>query len=84
MTLSYDSEADVLYVSFEQADEPCLYVENAQGDVLRVTKRTQQVVGCTILHFSARQKEGTITVPEIGTVTGPKDISRAATARFNP
>jgi hypothetical protein len=69
MTLSYDQSADVLYVTFERLPQQnCIYVENEQGDVLRLDKYTKRVVGCTIPFFSERAAKGKVTVPEIGEV----------------
>jgi uncharacterized protein YuzE len=69
MTLSYDKHADVLYVTFECApDQPYIYVENANGDVLRIDKETNRVVGVTIPFFLKRAARGRIEVPEIGSV----------------
>jgi uncharacterized protein YuzE len=77
MTLSYDKRADVLYVTFEKAPpETYEYVENESGDILRLSKEDQRVVGCTIPDFSERATKSNILIPEVGTVkfldlTGP-------------
>ena len=69
MTLSYDKEADVLYVTFESLPaRDVLYVENESGDVLRLDKTSKRVVGCTILAFSRRAAKGKVIVPEVGPV----------------
>jgi uncharacterized protein YuzE len=69
MTLSYDKIADVLYITFEQVSgESYLYVENDSGDILRVDKDSQKVVGVTLPFFLARAKKGKITIPEVGLV----------------
>lgn len=69
MTLSYDKEADVLYVAFDRLPgAPYLYVENANGDVLRLDKESKRVVGCTILFFSKRAVGDKVNVPEVGEV----------------
>jgi uncharacterized protein YuzE len=66
--LSYDKDADVLYITFEPlAKERCIYVENERGDILRLNKETKRVVGCTIMAFSRRASE-TLIIPEIGSV----------------
>jgi uncharacterized protein YuzE len=68
VTLSYDKDADVLYVTFERLpNEHCIYVENENGDVLRLNKETRKVVGCTIMAFS-RRASPRLNVPEIGAV----------------
>ena len=69
MKASYDKEADVLYITFEQASpEEYLYVENKQGDVLRLNKKSGHVVGCTIPYFSKRAAKHKLHIPEIGHV----------------
>ena len=69
MTLSYDKRADVLYVSFEQAPaESYIYVENENGDILRLDRESKRVVGITLPFFSKRAKAGKIVVPEVGSV----------------
>lgn len=69
MTLSYDKTADVLYVTFEMVSgESYIYVENENGDILRLDQETRRVVGITLPFFSKRAKAGKITVPEVGTV----------------
>jgi uncharacterized protein YuzE len=69
MTLSYDKRADVLYVSFERlTGQPYVYVENENGDVLRLDKKSRRVVGCTIPFFSKRAMKRKVTVPEVGRV----------------
>lgn len=70
MTMSYDKLADVLYVMFEPApSESYFFVENAEGDVLKVDRASRRVVGCTILSFGARTKRGkAVVVPELGSI----------------
>jgi uncharacterized protein YuzE len=69
MTLSYDKDADVLYVTFEGLPhQSYIYVENENGDVLRVDKKSKRVVGCTIPFFSKRTMKRKVTVPEVGRV----------------
>jgi uncharacterized protein YuzE len=69
MTLSYDKEADVLYVTFEGLpNQSYVYVENENGDVLRLDKKSKRVVGCTIPFFSRRAMKRRVTVPEVGRV----------------
>jgi hypothetical protein len=66
MTLSYDKNADVLYVTFE-ALPPAdyVFVENESGDVLKVSRASQRVVGCTIPYFAKRSRNGKISIPEL-------------------
>jgi hypothetical protein len=67
MTMSYDKNADVLYVTFEPvAPGSYVFVENEAGDVLKLDRATRRVVGCTVLFFAARAKKGRIEIPEIG------------------
>ena len=69
MTLSYDKLADVLYVTFEVASpDVYIYVENANGDVLRMNKRTRQIVGVTVPAFLERSARGKVEIPEVGPV----------------
>jgi hypothetical protein len=69
LTLSYDSDADVLYVTFERLpDQPYIYVENENGDVLRLDPKSKKVVGCTIPAFRKRSKKGPVIVPEVSDV----------------
>ncbi len=70
MTISYDKIADVLYVAFDKTSpDQYVFVENNEGDILKVDKHTGRVVGCTIPSFAARTKRGkAIVMPEIGAV----------------
>jgi len=69
MTLSYDKKADVLYVAFEPAvPGTYIYVENENGDILKLDRNTKQVVGCTIPFFATRAAGGPVVVPEVGPV----------------
>lgn len=69
MNVSYDRDADVLYVTFEVLPSSAyMFVENESGDLLKIDKSTHRVVGCTIPFFAARTKRGKIVIPEIGAV----------------
>lgn len=69
MKLSYDNDADVLYVTFESVTGDVSYVENTHGDVLRLDAATGKIIGCTIPFFLYRiQRDGEIRIPEIGLV----------------
>ncbi len=69
MTLSYDREADVLYITFERLpNQSCVYVENENGDILRLNKHDGSIVGCTIPFFLKRSAKGRLEIPEIGSV----------------
>lgn len=69
MTLSYDKSADVLYVTFEALPrDSYIFVENEQGDVLKLDRINNRVVGCTVPFFVARIKRGNLVIPEIGAV----------------
>jgi len=63
--MSYDKPHDVLYVAFEETGSPCDYVELESGDVLRIDPTTKAVVGCTIMDFDRRVREG-LFLPAIG------------------
>ena len=68
MTLSYDKRADVLYIRFEDAPaSERITVENEQGDVLVLNKKTNKVIACVIPAFSRRSSEN-IVIPEIGSI----------------
>jgi len=69
MTFSYDRLADVMYVTFERLpNQAYIYVENESGDILRMDRTTQRVVGITIPYFLERLKNNKLEVPEIGAV----------------
>jgi uncharacterized protein YuzE len=68
MTFSYDDKADVLYLTFEKSEGKVVYLENSQGDVLRLDEQSGKVIGCTIIFFLRRAREGPILVPEITSV----------------
>jgi hypothetical protein len=69
MTLSYDRNSDVLYVTFEVLPPRAYaYVENESGDILKIDRTSRRVVGCTIPFFQERAKRGKIVIPEIGAV----------------
>lgn len=69
MTFSYDDDADVLYVSFEQNSAKRTYIENDNNDILWVDERSGKILGCTILKFMKRIKCGKpFDIPEIGVV----------------
>lgn len=69
MTVSYDADADVLYITFERLpNNAYIYVENESGDILRLNKQDGRVVGCTIPFFRKRAAENKLNVPEIGPV----------------
>ena len=53
LILSYDKEADVLYISFGPAKKG-IAVEVDDGDFVRVDPFSDEVVGVTILDFSER------------------------------
>jgi len=81
MTFSYDNDADVLYVTFERSPHPALYIENENGDILRIDEQSGKIVGCTILFFLQRAKAGTISVPEIGVVPFNQIVSNLLNER---
>lgn len=68
MTFNYDDDADVLYVTFEEFEGKESYVENNNGDVLRLDPATGKIIGVTIPFFLRRSEMGTIEIPEIGIV----------------
>jgi uncharacterized protein YuzE len=66
MKFSYDDDADVLYVTFGEYDGKAVYVENANGDILRVKPETDEILGVTIPFFLRRSSETEIVIPEVG------------------
>jgi uncharacterized protein YuzE len=69
MTFSYDKGVDVMYVTFERLpNQEYIYVENENGDILRLDRTTKRVVGITIPFFSERLKDNKLEVPEVGLV----------------
>ncbi len=51
--ISYDSEADVLYVSFGKPRR-AEGIDIGDGTILRIDPETQEVVGITLLDFRKR------------------------------
>jgi uncharacterized protein YuzE len=69
MNLEYDSDSDVLYLAFDDAECQRAYVENERGDILIIDKSNDRVVGCTIPFALYRLKrDGSILIPEIGSI----------------
>jgi uncharacterized protein YuzE len=75
MNISYDQQADVLYLRFEDVEEGCDYIEPTPGAILRVDQKTGRIVGCTILAFQERlRKYGKISVPQINGQPLPSEL----------
>ena len=55
--IHYDSEADVLYISFGEP-KPAEGLDIGDGTILRVDPETEEVVGLTILDFTKRTEDG--------------------------
>jgi uncharacterized protein YuzE len=55
--IHYDSEADVLYISFGEP-RPAEGLDIGDGTILRVYPETEEVVGLTILDFTKRTEDG--------------------------
>jgi uncharacterized protein YuzE len=69
VTFSYDKGADVMYLTFEHVKvHDYIYVENSEGDILRLDRKTKRIIGITLPFFSVRLKKGPLSVPEIGLV----------------
>ena len=68
MTFSYDDEADVLYLTFEDYKGRASYVENNSGDILRIHPESGKILGVTVPFFMKRSKRGDISIPEVGVV----------------
>ena len=70
MNIEYDSDSDVLYLTFDDAECQRAYVENERGDILIIDKINDRVVGCTIPFALYRlQRDGSLLIPEIGPVS---------------
>lgn len=68
MTVSYDRNTDVLYITFSRPTSQADYVEINDG-ILRVDNASHQVVGVTIPFFAEKlNKRSRIEFPEIGPV----------------
>ena len=64
MTVSYSKRADVLYITLEETDERCLYLEVGSGMVCRISESTDRVVGVTIRDFLRHVQSGdNLTIP---------------------
>lgn len=70
MKIDYDKNADVLYIEFRKALGKCEYVENKQGQIVRLDISTGEPVGCTIPLFLRRAEGGEIEIPEVGGAVG--------------
>lgn len=70
MTLTYDSSADTLYLTFEdpRRGPQFFHVESKAGDIYRIDESRNVIVGCTILQFMKRANREDIILPEIGPV----------------
>jgi uncharacterized protein YuzE len=69
MRISYDKEADVLYVWFSLDPPPYINIENEEGDVLRIKESDGTIVGSIIFDAMARLRRGkSIEIPEIGSI----------------
>jgi uncharacterized protein YuzE len=64
--ISYDGDADCLYITF--SPERASYLE-ITGGILRVDEYSKQVLGVTIPFFREKTAEGNgLEIPEIGAV----------------
>ena len=64
MEWDYDSEADVLYISFG-APRPAVGVDMGNGVVMRYDETDDEIVGITIIgvRASARYRQGRTAIP---------------------
>lgn len=61
MEVSYDENADVLYITFKEAEE--VDTERREDDVLiRKDKETGDIIGYTVIGFKGREE---VDLPEI-------------------
>jgi uncharacterized protein YuzE len=79
MKLSYNPDSDVLYVTFgRRPPKGSVFIENRNGDIIRLDKKTRKVIGCTIPFFSRRAGKDGIPIPEIGDVPFNRSAKRLA------
>lgn len=68
MQISYDKEADVMYVWFASIDPPYINIENKNGDIVRISEKDGVVVGLIVPFAMRRLKSGKpLDVPEVST-----------------
>lgn len=53
LDISYDDDADVLYISFGKPRSG-IAIESSQGDLVRIDPYTDEIVGITLLDFKQR------------------------------
>jgi uncharacterized protein YuzE len=76
LNIDYDSEVDVLYVSFGKP-KPAICVEVSAGDLVRVDAYTDKIVGITIIDFKKRYIEpNSISIEESANIVIPKIINQ--------
>lgn len=69
MKISYDKQADVLYVWFAIVDPPYINLENEQGDVIRIVEKDGTIAGLILYDAMFRLKGNkTIEIPEVGNI----------------
>lgn len=67
MTISYDSDEDIMEVTFSPPRGLIRYSESSTGDVLKFCRETNVIVGLTILFYEHRMKrDGKVDIPEVG------------------
>jgi hypothetical protein len=74
MTFFYDDLTDVMHISIEAKSGPCMHVESPSGAILLVERETERLIGLTIPYFMARLRDGSLSLPEIGTTSLPRDF----------
>ena len=67
LTVDYDAEMDVLYVS-KGTPQPGVAIEIEEGIVLRLDPDTQEVLGLTILDFRAEFGDGKRDLREVKSI----------------
>ena len=82
MTFAYDEDDDILYVTFSKPRGKVRYAENSNGDVIRYSADTNEIVGVTIMYLALRTDRGeSIEVPEIGIVAFSAAMTAALSRR---
>jgi hypothetical protein len=71
MKLYYDDYADVLYVTFDESLNRCIYVDSPSGAILRISEETGQLASATIPFFSRRAESGDLDFPELAGASLP-------------
>jgi uncharacterized protein YuzE len=82
MKFSYDEDADVMYVTLTKPSSKVTYIENDNGDILRLDESTGMIVGFTIPRARERiDKDGKLEIPELGGVPFSDELQKLIKSR---